>query len=850
MKTHHMSRSTDGKFITKSYWCSPMLFVTENIPNGVPFKIYRGSISDNNDVTEDFKSLQQNGEFFIVESAGGGGGLLGKIIDPLGIFKIFQPKQSTPNTDLANTQGASANNSLTDRNNKPRPYERSYDICGTVQSIPNNLMATYQKYDSSGSVIEYGFYDVGRGPLNTPADGITDGDTLVSEITGSSAYIYPPFNSPNSGTAQTAIGDPITEGLFITAESNEIDGATLKAPNDLAAYVGSTCTASLSGVIGTIADPSGDAEFNEFLAVGDVCKFTNVSVDLPGDNTNAFLDGYYTVTSISSVDIKVNVSSNLSEWQKLGATTWNLEDRDKATIGPQDVYTKSLTDWVTIRRIKSERVMANISAVNGMYKDDGGSSKKRASVIAELQYQLIGDDGVPYGPVYAQQGEVSGRSADATGTSIVAVLPSPSAFRARMRRVTDLDLDFNGTVVDEIKYDALYGQSQDFTPHYGNRTTIHTARRQTPRATAIKQPQIKVLATEMLYKYLGGGIFDTVLTANTKAAQSLIRLLRDPVCGGLTLTNANMDALLATQQEIESYFNSELAGQFCYTFDDYKTTMQDIINTISEAIFCRNFRKGHAVLLDFERPRIGPEMVFTHRSKTASEKWTRSFNDDSAYDSLKFSYIDPDTNIKETIAIPEDGGKNTETYDSKGIRNYDQAYWHAWRRYQKNSLRRVLVDFSATEEGVFAIPGRAISVVKGSRVAPQDGYVIAVNGLTLTLSQPVTFIPGDDHSVILKKRDGTVQSVAVDPGNSPREVVMRSVPAEAPYTGNSALKTEFSFGSEQRHKAQMMLVDTVVPNDDRTVKITGFNYDPNYYLRDGVSPFGRAFSNGFNNGFS
>lgn len=355
----------------------------------------------------------------------------------------------------------------------------------------------------------------------------------------------------------------------------------------------------------------------------------------------------------------------------------------------------------------------------------------------------------------------------------------------------------------------------------------------------------------MVQKYLGAGVFDSAWTPNTQAVQSLIRLLRDPVVGGLDLTAANMDALIATQKEIETYFNNVLAGQFCYTFDTYTTTAQDIIEAIAEAIFCRAYREGKSILLDFDRPRPGPEMVFTHRSKIpGQEKWTRSFNDQSSFDSVKLSYIDPDTNTKETITIPEDGGLKTDTYDSKGVRNYWQAYWLAHRRYQMTRLKRVAVDFSATEEGSLVRPGRAISVVKGSRVAPYDGYVIAADGLTLTLSQPVTFENDEPHSLILKKRDGSVQSVPVVPGVNNRKVVMLAAPEEAVYTGNSALKTEFSFGSDSRHNAHIILVQTVVPNDDRTVKITGFNYDPDYYLQDGVPPFGRAFSDGFDTGFS
>lgn len=856
------TRNADGGFDVKHYRDNPMIFVTQTIPDGTPFEIYLGEIGEDNKVTEDFDTLaqaQHDDVFHIIESAGGGNildsGLFKLFVDPLGItkqiLKLVSPQPST-GSNFANAQGQSPNNSLTDRNNKPRPYERIYDICGTVQSIPNDLMTVYKTYNAAGSVVEYGYYSVGRGPLDTPAEGITDGDTLMSEITGSTAAIYPPFVSPNNGSPSVLVGDPLTEGLFITVTSNEVDGATLKAPNELATNVGDSATASYNAGLGrgTIFDPTGDSEFNAYLKVGDMAQLTNIVCDLPGSNTEAILNGTYPVVSISDTDIVLDVTGNPSEWAEMGATTYPIQAADNATVGPVNTVDASLTTWVSLTRLKQERIVVNIGAEQGMYKDDG-NRKRTASVTVEVQYQLLDDNKQPYDGIYTTTGTITARSADENGVTIYATLPTPSWCRVRCRRVTDKDFDFNGQVVDEVKYNNLYGQIQDVTPHYGNQTTVHTARKQTARATSIKSPQLKIMATERLYKYLGGGVFDSALSNNTQAIQSLIRLLRDPIVGNLNLTANNMDRLIAVQAEVEQYFGNIRAGQFCYTFDAYDSTMQDIISVIADAIFCSGYREGSAVLLDFDRPRQGPEMVFTHRSKIPeAEKWTRNFNDRSSYDSLKFGYIDPDTNVKETITIPADGGVKTETFDSKGIRNYQQAYWAAYRRYQRNTLNRVAVEFTSTEEGVFVRPGRAISVVKGSRVSPYDGYIVAVNGLTLTLSQNVEFTPGDDHSVILKRRDGSVQSVPVVSGSSDREVIMQSAPQEAIYTGNSALKTEFSFGSEQRHNAQMMVVSTVSPGSDRTAKITGYNYTDDYYLYDGVSPFGRAFSDGFSNGFS
>lgn len=841
--TIHLTRNESGSFDRATHEMAPMAFVVAHIPDGTPFKIYIDEIGDDTDVTEDFDALQQGATFYVVESPGGGVvkgifSLVGKVLNP--ILKLFAP--STQAAAAPNQQGASPNNSLTDRTNKSRPYQRTYDICGTVQCIPNDLMTVYRKYDANGNVIEFGFYDCGRGPLDTPASGITDGDTRLSEITGSSAAVYGPFTSPNSGAPQTMVGNPITEGLYVTASSNEVDGAELKAANDLTANIGDVATVSRVGNVATIVDPTGDSRFNDYMKVGDAIELIDIK-------TSAHvLSGIYTVTSISAVDVSFTVDGTTDPWLGITASV-PLLPGDISTTGPYNKVAVSWSNWFTMDKIKASRVLANFGAQSGMYKDDG-NKKSSASVTIRLEYQALDVNGSPIGPVYSADGTVSGRSSDQTGVSIVGSLPTPSTFRARARRVTDKDLDFEGQVVDDVSFDNLYAQIPDTTPNYGNRTTVHTARRQTPRATSIKAPKLALIVTERIYKYLGNGVFDTVLTNNTQAVQSLIRLLRDPVCGGLNLTASNMDRLLAVQAEIEAYFGSAQAGQFCYTFDSFDVTMQDIINTVAEAIFCRAYREGSAILLDFDRPRIGPEMVFTHRSKAPGEKWTRAFNTRDRYDSLKFSYIDPATNTKETITIPADGGLKTETYDSKGIRNYKQAYWAAYRRYQRNLLNRVSVEFAALEEGVFARPGRTISVVKGSRVSPFDGYVVAVDGLTVVLSQNVEFTTGQEHSLVLKRRDGSVQSVPVTPGANNRTVIMTSAPQEAIYTGNEALKTEFSFGSEDRHNAQMMVVSTVEPGSDRTVRITGYNYTDDYYAYDGVNPFGRAFSSGFSNGFS
>ncbi len=842
----HYTRNANGVFDRTKHTGMPMEFVVNRIPDGVPVRVYLGEIGEDTDVTDDFDALKdEDAVYHIVEGAGGGALVVGALVALVVVAAtVLLTKKPSLAVAATNNQAKSANNSLTDRSNKPRPYERSYDICGTVQTIPNDLMQTYKAFNSTGALLEYSYYDAGRGHLHIEADGVTEGDTPISDITGSSVAVYAPYTSPNNTTSpQLQIGDVIDQKLYVTYSNVDVNGIVLKAPNDIGANPSADGTAKRISNTGYIYDPSGDSAFSEFLSVGDVAVLSNFDVK---GVTN--LNGSFEVLYVDDFEVRLAVNG-AANWDALtSGQTYTLTERSDTFIGPRDTYDVSLTGWYYMVRGEVDHVLANVAGQNGLYKYDGGYS--RASVTVELQYQMIDSQRNPIGDIYTVQATITGNSTDYVGTSIYGQLPTASRFRARMRRITNFDKDYDGTVSDEITFINLYGQSLDTTPHYGNRTTVHCARKQTPRAASINNPELRMIATEMCYKYLGNGVFDTVMSPNTQAVQSLIRLARDLAVGNLELTTANMDKLLAVQEEIESYFGSELAGQFCYTFDDYDTTMQDIVQTIAEAVFCTAYRKGADIMLRFDRPVAGPEMVFTHRSKTTgTEKWTRTFNDSTTYDSLSFSYIDPDTNVQETIYIPEELGANTEEYESKGVRNYQQAYWLAWRRYQRNALSKVVVEFEATEEGALATPGGVISVVKGSRIAPQDGYVAAVNGLTLTLSQPVTFTPGDDHSIILKKRDGSVQSISVIKGSHDREVIMLSAPEEAIYTGNSALKTEFSFGNEARHNAQKIVVSSIDPGDDRTVKITGYNYDDGFYKYDGVAPYGSGFSDGFSNGF-
>ncbi|MCP4275283.1 MAG: hypothetical protein GY779_02890 [Gammaproteobacteria bacterium] len=781
------------------------------------------------------------GEFSIVE---GSGGFIAAVIAGVFLGAAALKSMMPDGSEEFNQQAQSANNALTDRSNKPRPYQRAFDIGGTVQSIPSNLMQTYSVYDSTNRQYQYGYYYICRGFVDTPEEGVLDGETPLSAMSGNSANIYDPFTSPNNSTPRQVIGSDIDEPLFIGVKSSSVDGTELKAPSEFSMSLASgLVTCQLVGSTGTLIDDTGSRLFDDLFSAGSNVQLVSVRSGL------AVLSGEYVVSSSSATTISFDVTDNLEQWQKIEGGSAPMSSSSSAKISPANAEEAGYSDWSTISAIKPKRILANIVARQGMYRTPNSTgATNSASATAQLQWQRLDDSGNPVGVATTVSKTLKDKTRDEVGMSIIVNLSTPSAVRVRVRRSSSLDTSFHGSVVDVLTYKELYGQTEDEAPHYGDLTTIHTKRKATAQATSVKSPQLKVTATEMLYKYLGDGEFATARTPNAQAVQTLIRLMRDPVVGGLSMSAKSMDDLLAVQNEIEAYFGSAEAGQFCYTFDQQKTTPQEHCQIIAKAIFCNVDRTHNDIRLLFDKPSAGPAMVFTHRSKVGDEKWSRSFGKVDN-DSVQFTWIDPKTNIRETVNIPEEGGAKPNKIESKGVRSKQQAYWLAHRARQRDILQRVAVDFTATEEGVYVNPGQAISVVKGSRIAAFDGYIVAQNGLSLTLSQEVAFTEGDDHFIQLKKRDGTVESVRVVTGANARTVTMLSLPAESIYTKNSALKTEFSFGNEARHLAQMIVPLTVDPQSDKSVKITGVNYHPDVYKFDQVQE-GSSYSNGYSDGYA
>lgn len=202
----------------------------------VGVQIYVGEPSAETEITHDVPAiLAAQGEITVLQSPGFEPVSWVAILTNLAISmaasfvlnSLFGPGEAA---GLENRGAASPNNSLGQRDNKVRVLERVEDIYGTVKSIPSMLMPTYRKYIDHKQV-EYGYYCVGRGYYDIAE--VRDGETLIADVTGSSAAVYGPFSSPNNAAPQQQIGDAIIDKITAARRSVEVDGITLKALNQV-----------------------------------------------------------------------------------------------------------------------------------------------------------------------------------------------------------------------------------------------------------------------------------------------------------------------------------------------------------------------------------------------------------------------------------------------------------------------------------------------------------------------------------------------------------------------------------------------------------------------------------------
>jgi hypothetical protein len=723
-------------------------------------------------------------------------------------------------------------------------------------------------------------------PFTSPNSGVPVlqvGDAIIDdvitaarsiEVDGITLKALNQVQLPTSGAYSFAAGGVITQASK-NPNFNSIAGTGDEFTVTMSNYApSSTGGVTVVGATRTYADTDGHSFVD--VRVGDTVIFSGfttaanngsflVTASIAGSYSGfgesaAYSPGVITVATGSQVDeVATSATTTISPYNYSG--TYELTAVDDGTVTTSGAWTRPIsgltctvqligdpeyTDWITLPDADRTQVWCNVTAPNGMYKDSGGKSVATVAFAIEIE-KLDAVTLLPLGTpvVETVTGSLSGSVTDERADTIEHATAWAGPARVRMRRTTNYDYGWSGTVMDEIKWADLYSITPVTTPHFGNKTTAHTITQATARATAVKARQLNCIASRLLPVY-NGSTFSAALDATglktsgtlyatSKLVDIIAAVSVDPKIGARTLADdIDMAQIWSVQQQLDAW--SASCGQFNYTFDSDNTSFEETLILIANAGFCIAYRQNGKIRLAFDKAQTASTALFTHRNKKPkSETITRSFASDSDYDGVQFIYVDPDSDTSETISLPLDASATKyKKFEIAGIRSFDQAWYRASREYAKLRGQRITLETTTTLDARSLLPNARIDVVDNTRFKSYDGEVIGQSGFELTLSQEVAFVPATDHSIVLMQRDGSLQSIAVTAGSASNKIVLAALPAEAIVTsyGADGIRTIYSFAADSARAAQAYLVQEIDIADGQYVTLRAINYSADYYAAD------------------
>jgi hypothetical protein len=478
---------------------------------------------------------------------------------------------SIPSLSQGNNRPGSANNKLAGRTNEfAIPGSRIADIYGQVRSYPK-IWSIYSRYDTSHREVELMLADIGRGSYSVETiDGvpqIKDGETLVSDIAGAKVAIFAPGTSPNSGVAEVTVGGSISEPVASVRRMNELNGQDLDAPNKYQIAGEQLEYEYIDSTTGVIRQTAGSPkyDFSDYFSVGsvvDLIAATVGAIDLTGSG--------YTVAAVASNLLTLdNPNSINSEWngdlaadgdQKAQINGSIVRKISEAVVGP---FVADLSD--------NGRVSLNFVARSGLYKTDG-STQERVDVQVRVTLQPIDADGADQGAAQTFTGTVLGSttSGDARALTLVADPSFSQRCKVTIKRLTDTDHDYSGTVIDEVKIAAGYVLTPVAETSFGDVTLIQSETVATESATANKERKLNLVATRRFPRWISGTTFTSELFPTKNIADLISAAALDEYVGRLPSSEIDFENLYETAAAIQQHFQV-VQSSFYVGSDDVDT---------------------------------------------------------------------------------------------------------------------------------------------------------------------------------------------------------------------------------------------------------------------------------------
>lgn len=811
---------------------------------------------------------------------------------------LLTPKPDVPSA--ANRSQTSATNSLGDRSNEPKPGDRYQDVRGFEPAVyADLLMEPHRRYEENlEQEYLYGTVTSGLGFVSNPRDGITPWETILE----SQLDVYAPNTKPGSGAPVQSFGaTPIDFPVVAATRSRNVTGQTLAPPNQLDVDP-LTYLVSSDGTI-RVSDPEPDFDFRNFYEVGDEVTLVDFyswqflreiryQTGTVGSNDSPVytyydlyqrndLSGTYMLQQVEQLYVVV---TPIAGWSALGTDevlrTYAYFSSEEDAYYISADRTPGGGNWT--RQSYAPAIQELFDGTIGPFRVPDGSTSGWVNLLAQNGIRLAGQSDSPYSATFRFIIYEVDSNDERTGEKVI--LPDITLesnpilvtdqvgkttdfdipyFRAEItgQRISNTDKAFSGTVVDEVKWAAMYTVEPIADVLPSDVTTVYAKIKQTPSALGVQERKLNFGVTRYERRYLGNGqMSDDLDTPSDEFADAVVGLALDPTVGkNITLEQLNVDSLYAVQEEIAEYFGTRDAVKFGYSFSTTDMTFEDHLTLIARAVFCKAFRIGNTYEFRFNRPRSKGEtaLLLNHRLKyNGTDKRNRRFTDPDrkGYDGVVVTYKDAKTKVFEDIRIPE-GTFPVNPYEIElsGVTNKQVATWHALREWNRIKYRRVFHETEAHSLARGLVPDDRITMANDTLTKSQNGNVLAQSGLELRLAEGVNVVAGESYTITLLYKSGTVENILCEAGTiGPTWVRLFSLPSEDLYTGSLEMRTAYNLYESVEAEKDDMLVESMtvsIKNGQERVRVQAVNYDIRYWDGDPKEVSTGSFSTAFNDSF-
>ena len=547
-------------------------------------------------------------------------------------------------------------------------------------------------------------------------------------------------------------------------------------------------------------------------------------ISLNKSSNSVVLDGAYTISSITLSTITLATPSSINpDWLKLpdllGGTTYNL-----VSSVDLDLVTDKWVGWFDVEFDDPTEAIFNFYFPQGLYNMTSKGKVGEGFVEITIQYKYLGEETIYTKKHYEYRNGNKG-TFGITIRETLRGLGNGISFRIAKTKQKS-----GNSPVTECKVKDVYLAAQTDKTSYPGVTVIRSRTIATDGALSVKERKLNCLVTRKLMVDGTGA-----LQATRDAGQALIGMALDEYIGRRSSTEIDIPQIKSEIQKIKTYFGSNAPAEFSYTFDDDSLSFEEQAAMIASACFCETYRYGNKLRLKFEEPQDNSVLLFNHRNKVpGSEKRTFNLGIDKDYDGVELEYTSPDDDLRVTYVIPENGSaRNPLKISTSGIRNHAVAKTRAWREWNKLQYQTESVEFDALDESNLLVRNDRILVADNTSIKTQDGEVVAVDGLTLTLSQDVEMQDGVTYYIHLQLQDATVDMIQCLSGEYMNQVILTRAPLQPlVFDEDRYIKTIYQIVAAQDTSSSAFLLTEMSPNDQMTNKLTCINYDARYYEKD------------------